>query len=187
MPKLFEIAQDMRALDELIDESGGELSPEVEAAWESMASGLYEQEAAKAEYSINWIRKLESEAAAARAEAEQYLKHATTRENRVKRIKAMWLMHLESTGRGKIETATQRVLARQANGGVTPVILAENLDPSTIPDDLVIVRRVPDLEAIRKRLEAIKATPVAPGEPGQIVAIPGVAVLGERGFHLRIR
>lgn len=171
---LFQLGDDIRALDDLIEELGGDVSdPQVEAAWLAMAEQLTTDEAAKLDGYVNYIRTLEMEAVAAKAEAEQYAMKARTRENRVKWIKERLKQHLEATGRTKAETATKRAIAIQANGGKPPLILVDNLDPATLPDHLVIIRRTPDTDAIRAALEA--------GEP-----LP-FASLGCRGTHLRIR
>lgn len=174
MPTLFDIGDDIRTLDSLLEEVGGELSdPRVEEAWAVMAAELAENEAAKLDGYVNWMRTLEMEAAAARAEAEQYEAKANSRENRIKWLKDRLKNHLEGTGRTKVETATRRVLSIQRNGGAEPVKLVDNLDPATLPDDLAIVKRSPDMDAIRKRLQA-----------GFTLVF---ATLGERGTHLRIR
>lgn len=63
----------------------------------------------------------------------------------------------------------------QANGGVLPVILSDEVkaDPRILPLECVEIRTIPDVEAIRKALEEGKE-------------ITGCS-LGERGKHLRLR
>lgn len=174
MPSLFEIGEDLRALDALIEERGGEITgPDVWEAWEAWLNELAVNEAAKLDGCVNIIRQWEMEASAARAEADQYLAKARTRDNRIAWMKSNLKLHLESTGRKKVETATKRAISIQANGGNAPIVLVPELDPSKIPDELAIVRRTPDLEAIRKHL----------AEGGVL----DFAVIGERGNHLRIK
>jgi hypothetical protein len=174
MSALFHLTDDIRALDALIEELGGELgSPEVAAAWEAMVRELQQDEGVKLDSYVNWIRSLEMEASAAKAEAEQYAMKARVRENRISWLKANLKAHLEATGRAKVLTATKRTLAIQANGGNVPVIKADSIDPAAVPDDLVIIRREIDWEAVRKLLLEGATLPFAS--------------LGERGSHLRIR
>jgi hypothetical protein len=173
MKPLFELTTDILALDALENELGGELTPEIQTAWESMARELYEDEAAKADVHIHWIRRLESEAAAARAEAEQYTRHAITRENRVKRIKELWKQHLEATARTKVTTATNRVIAIQQNGGVQKLTIAPGIKADDVPAEFRRVIVEFNNEAIREALEGPDALVWAKLEP--------------RGTSLRIR
>lgn len=172
MRTLFNIGDDLRALADLMDECE-ELSPEVDAAITAWFNELSADEAAKLDGYVGLIRTWEMEAAAAYAEAEQYEAKARVRANRAARLKDRLKWYLESTGRKKVETATKRTIAIQANGGPVPVMLADSIDPSTIPDDLAIVRRTIDTEAVRQFLLA----------GGTL----DFAALGFRGTHLRIR
>ena len=173
---LLDIGDDLRALDALIEESGGELStPEVEAAFVALFEQLVLEEGTKLDGCVNYLRRLESEVSLARAEAEQYQTHARIRENRIARFKAFLMEYLNRSGRTKVTTATGRTVAVQANGGKPPVRLVEAIDPASVPDHLVQVKRVLDMEAIRRGLE--EADPEA----------KKIAMLDARGFHLRVR
>jgi len=173
MPSLWEIADDIRALDALIEELGGDITdPQVTTAWEAMAASLATDESRKLDGYVNWIKRLEMEAAAVRAESDQYLQKARTRDNRIAWIKANLKLHLETTGRTKIETETHRVVSIRGNGGSTPVKLADTIDPAALPDEFTIVRRAPDMEAIRAALSGGRELPFA--------------TLEKRGTHLRI-
>lgn len=172
MPTLFEIGDDMRALNDALE--GGELSsPEVEAAWLAEMERLHHDEAAKLDGWVDWIRRDEMIANAAQQEAERYLDIARAAKNRNEWKKARLKDYLLLTERKSIRTATGRTVAVQGNGGSVPVRLADAIDPATIPDEFAIVRRSPDLEAIRKHLEAGGSLPFAE--------------LGVRGTSLRIR
>lgn len=173
---LLEIGDDIRALDNLIEEAGGELSrPEVEAAFVALFEQLACEEAGKLDGCVNYIRRLESEVSLARSEADQYLQHARVREARIDRFKRFLIDYLNRTGRTKATTLTGRTVAVQANGGKPPVRLVESIDPATVPDHLVQVKRLLDIEAIRRGLEE--------GDPDA----KKIAMLAERGQHLRIR
>jgi hypothetical protein len=170
---LYEIGDDLRALANLMDECDAELTPEVDAALSAWFAELSGNEAAKLDAYVNLIRIKKMEAAQAREEAEQYLMKARSRENAQGRLEQRLKGYLEYTGRKKIETATKRVIAIQANGGSTPIRIADNLDVNTVPDDLVVVRRTVNLDAVRDVLKG--------------GAVLDWATLGERGTHLRIR
>jgi hypothetical protein len=173
MATLWEIGDDIRALDDLLEELGGDVTdPQVAAAWAALAADLASDESRKLDGYVNWIRRLEMEAMAARAEADRYLQKARKRDNRIAWIKANLQAHLESTARARIETETHRVISIRGDGGAVPVKLSETLDPAALPDEFAVVRRTPDIEAIRAALADGRELPFA--------------TLGERGTHLRI-
>ena len=174
MPKLWDIAADVLALDDLIDQLEGDVSdPQVEAAWLAMLAELQHDESAKLDGMVNWIRSLEMEANAARAEAELYMLRAKSRENRAAWIKGRIKDYLILTNRKSIKTETGRTVAVQANGGKQALELVDNLDPAELPSEFVVVRRVPDMDKIRRHVEEIGALPFATLKP--------------RGSHLSIR
>jgi hypothetical protein len=170
---LYDIGDDIRALMDLMDEQGPELAPEVDAALSIWFAELESDEARKLDGCTGMIRQWEMEAAACRAEADQWSMKARHREGNISRMKDRLKGYIEASGRKKVETASGRVLAVQANGGKVPVILAEPLDPAILPDHLAITRRIPDTDAIRAALES--------GEP------LAFAHLAARGSHLRVR
>ena len=121
----------------------------------------------------NLIKTLEGEAAVAKAEQEQYAMRVRTRENRVKWLKERMKLYLELTGRIKAQTATGRTIAVQANGGMTPMRVAEFDDPAEIPAEYQKIRIEFDTAKARMMLERGEQCPFAVLEP--------------RGKHLRIR
>jgi len=171
---LFGIGTEFLALNERLDELTGEIAdPALDAEFAASFADVETAEGVKLDRYVNWIRSLEMEASTARSEAEEYIARAQARENRVKWLKQRMKAYLEYTNRQKVQTATGRTLAIQANGGSVPVKLADGIDPATVPDDLVIVKRTVDTDAVRKALQAGRELPFA--------------TLGERGSHLRIR
>ena len=172
---LFQIGDDLVALDNLLDEIEGDLSraPEIEPAVVAWFDSLANDEALKLDGYCNLLRQLDGEVAVAKAEAEQYQMKARTRENRIKFLKGRLQQHLERTKRTKVQTATGRTIAIQTNGGNPPVVLDPGLTPDLLPEQFVKVVRTIDTDAIRDELKA-------GGE------VPG-ARLGDRGTHLRIK
>ena len=170
---IFDIGNDLQAIERLIEERDGDISdPEVAETISLWLAEFDAERAEKADRYVNLIRKWETEAAAAKAEAEQYQKAAQVRANRVRSLKQMLQMHMEASNLSKIETATGRVIAIQNNGGVVPMEVTET-DPTALPDQYVRMVRVIDNSAIRADLEAGVELPWAR--------------LGVRGRSLRIR
>jgi hypothetical protein len=174
MPRpLYSIGSDLIALNDLLDSTGGEITPDAEAELTAWMDSLAQEESAKLDSYVNLIRQNEMEASACQAEAEEWAKRAQVRDNRVKWLKARLKLHLEATGRTKVQTETGRVVAIQANGGVTPLILVEGIEPRQLPPEFVHVTVAADPVKIRAALNA-----------GLELAF---AHYGERGSHLRIR
>ena len=174
---LFAITADLAALDQLLEERGGDVSdPAVLAAVESWYADLAAEEAAKLDGWCNWVRQLDMEAHAARVESAEYAKRAQAREATLRWAKARMLDHLLATGRTKAVTASGRTVAVQQNGGVLPLEcstftqdhLANEVDPRFVLTTLAI-----DTAAVRAAVDAGEQLPFAR--------------YGERGFQLRIR
>lgn len=171
---LYEIDADLLALDSLLDEIGGDVSdPTVAAAIDAWYAELAYDEAKKLDGWVNWIRQMEMESAAARAEAEQYARRAQTRDRTIAWAKGVMKSRLEGSARTEVETATGRIISVQKNGGRVPVLLVDGLRVDDLPDQFVRVVREIDSEKVRAELEA-----------GGVLTF---ARLGERGTQLRIR
>lgn len=174
MPTLYDLTADVIALDELLDERGGDISdPEIAATLEAFALEVEANRAAKLDGCVSYIRHLEMEASAARAEADQWTAKAKSRETRIASFKGWLKTLLERSGQTKCKTLAGRTVSVQANGGKLPVVYtADDIDPATIPDSLCRIRREIDRSAVAAALEA-----------GETLAF---AALGPRGTHLRI-
>lgn len=170
---LYDISDDLRALLELLDESGGELTPETEPVFDQFFAELQSSQGEKLDSYIGVMRQFEMEASAAKAEAEQWAKKAQVKTNAVTRLKDRLKLHLETTGQQKVQTASGRVIAVQANGGGEPVNVSFVIDMDEVPDQFKKVRVDLDVNAIREFLQG----------GGNLL----FASLGARGTHLRIR
>lgn len=173
MPTLYELSQDLLALEALLTETGGEITDD-DAALEVWFDELGEQRDAKIDGYCALIREFEARAEARELEAKRLMALAGSDTNNAKRLKARLKGFFEAQGIKKLETARFR-LSVQANGGALPVIVPEGWEkePASAPE--AFQRRVIQLdkEAIR---EAIRNDDETHG-----------ASLGERGNHLRIR
>lgn len=171
---VFTLTSEWLALDQIIDDHGGELNdPATEAAFVALGEALQHDTAAKFEGMLHFIRRKETDAAAAKAEAEQYLMMARVAENAAKRAKELAKWFLESTGQKSVKTTTGRTFAIQANGGQLPISWADSIDPASLPPEFQKVRIEIDKDRTRAELEA-----------GEQLSF---ARLDERGAHLRIK
>lgn len=125
------------------------------------------------ENSIAFIRQCEMEAESLQKRADELAARADARAAAAQRERERLKLHLIATGQTRIDTAAGDRVCVQRNGGKPPIVLAEVIDPETVPGSCWRVRRDIDKDAVRVLLEA--------GEP-----LP-FAKLGEPGVHLRIR
>jgi hypothetical protein len=177
MASLFEISDDLAFLEdgfEQLEDEGKTLDDCSESLREKVIAyfdrAVREQDDKLDGYA--WlIKRLEAEAEACRSTAREFDEKARVRQRRVAWLKETILWFLQQ--RQVKQIATNRFkFARTANGGKTPVVIE---DASLLPDSYLDerVERVPRTDDLREALETG-------------VTIPG-AVLGDRGFHLRIR
>jgi uncharacterized protein (UPF0335 family) len=173
MATLFEIGVELVALMDLLDETGGEITPNSQDALDEFFTEVGDQQKDKLQAYASLIRRLETEAATATAEAEQWQKKAQARTNSVKSLKDRLKLYLEMTGQKKVQTSKGYTIAIQANGGKVPLVIAEGTDPASLPDEFKRQRWEILTEAVREALESGQKLPFA--------------ALGVRGSHVRIR
>jgi hypothetical protein len=176
MATLFEIGAELEALEQLLDDVGGEVTdPQVNAVITEWFETIAADEGRKLDHYCGLIKRLEMEAMTAKAEAEEYRKRAEVRENRVKWLKLRMIQHLAATNRTKVQSASGRVVAVQSNGGQVPVRINYDLlpDTDTLPPQFVEIKKTLNAVAIREALERGESLPFAR--------------LEDRGTHLRIR
>lgn len=170
---LLTISDDLLALDNLMEELGGDLSdPQVEAAIVGWFEHLGEERDKKIDNYCALIRELELRASVRKAEAERLAMRGRTDNNKVEFLKGRLKQFFEFHKLPKIETERFTV-AVQKNGGVLPLDIA--IPPEQLPEIYrVEVKQVKPLtDVIRRELEAGRQ-------------IDG-CTLGERGTSLRIR
>ncbi len=165
---LFQIGDELRAILELVDETGGELPPTLEQ-WFAEIS---QDEAAKIDSYYGLCKSLETEATVATAEAEQFQAKAKARTNAVKGLKDRMKLYLENQGRKEAVGTSGRKACVQANGGKVAMTMTVT-DPLQLPTAYQKITIVPDTEGIRSVLEGGGELEFAKLEP--------------RGTHLRFR
>lgn len=171
MPTLFEISDDLVALETLLDETGGDVSdPAVAAAVDAWFAEIQTNMTAKVDNYCAFIRELEARASVRKEESERLLKRVRADENAAKSLKGRLQMVFEIRNLGKVETPRFRV-SLSGNGSLAPL---------TVHDEKVIPKSyfytpppVLDKDKVRADLEAGKEVPGCTLEP--------------RGKHLNIR
>ena len=156
MRPLYEITLDLMNLNNLLDEIEGDLSRlgERESAVTAWMDALAGEESHKLDGYLNLIRMLEMEASTARAEADQYLAKARTRENRATWLKESLKQHLVLLGKLKVQTRAGRTVVVQRNGGMPRLVIADGTNPVNVEDKFVRTIQEIDREAVRQALES---------------------------------
>ena len=175
MPTLFQIAEEIMALHNLLTECGGELTDE--EAEQAIDEWLAETNASlenKVDSYCWLIREFEGRADVREQAAKALKAIAATDGNQAERLKARLKKYLEMCGVLKLETPHFK-LNIQNNGGSLPLIVppAWEAEPASAPEAFHKVNIELNTTAIR---EAIRNDEEAHG-----------ARLGERGTQLRIR
>jgi hypothetical protein len=175
MADLFDIGDiaDIKALMDLLDETDGEITPESQDAMDAFFAEIEGNQGEKLQGYATLIRRMETEAAVAKAEAEQWDRKGDARANSARRLKDRLKLYLEVTGQKKVQTSRGYVIAIQANGGKVPLVIADGTDPKALPETFQRIRVEIDTDAVRETLESGGSLPFA--------------ALGERGSHIRIR
>lgn len=166
MSKLYEITGDLLTLQEMLEDSVEDqaLKDTLEAV-----QGEYE---IKLEAYCKIIKNLEADVDALKAEADRLNSKRAVLNANIERLKKAMFDSMKATNTPNVK-GTLFTVAIQRNGGKIPVIVADNVDTTKLPDELVIFTEKPNLDAIREMLESGKT-------------IEGFS-LGERGESLRIK
>lgn len=135
-------------------------------------AGLMEDRDAKVDSYAALIRKFESEATIAKAEADRVRALAQAAEGRAKRLKDRLKEFMEMSGISRFETATNKI-AIQKNGGKAPLEFVDGVTADLIPEEYQKISIEFDREGIRADLESGVAL--------------DFAYIGEPGTHLRLR
>jgi hypothetical protein len=167
---LYDISENLLALDALLWDSEGEITPEIEA-WMAEYGG---ELIAKVDRTGAYIRELESIADACRAEEERLRKRRTVQENKVRSIKQLLDQIMVRLDRSKLvgETFT---IARQKNGGVRKL----ELNPDAVdllPEFFWKVERRVDTDRVRESMD-------------EVMLVDGVEVarLAEPTYSVRVK
>jgi len=158
---LYQIADDLRALEALLVEAGGDLSsPEALAAVEAWEAELSTNLAGKVDNYCGLITEIEVRAAARQAESDRLRDLARVDDNAAKALRERLRFILEARSLGPIQTERFRVSVAK-NGGKAPLDI--RIGPDELPEWAVKRKIVveTDKDAIRARLEAGESLPFA--------------------------
>lgn len=172
MPTIYEISEDMAALDALLAETGGEITPEAEAAFNAFEAELAANLTTKVDAYCALIAEIDARAAARKAEAKRLADRAKTDERAADALRERLRFVWETRKLGKVETARFTVSLAK-NGGKQPLDIrcgVEDLPAWAVKRETVVSV---DKDAIRARLDA--------GEPLDF------ASLMERGTRINIK
>lgn len=128
---LYTITEDQRLLNAMLEESGGELTPEIEEALQITEENFI----AKAEAYGATIREYEAQAEACAAEIKRLTAYKRTCENVGKRMKESLTEAMHAFNTEKVTAGTFRFSFRK-----TTAVVIENED--IIPEDFIRMERV---------------------------------------------
>lgn len=173
MSTLLEIGQDMAALDELMDEIGGDITdPQVETYLDQWFSELHKNETEKLDSYAALINEKEELAKVRKAQATRLAEKARRDQASADYLKERLKRYFQERGYKKKET-DRYTLTLANNGGKLPLIL--DVQPEELPARFQRTKVVvsADQDAIRNALDA-----------GEVLEF---ARYGERGQSLRIK
>lgn len=165
---LLALNADMYALEDMITESGGDMTDDAIAAIQAWMGDLSKETNAKADAYLGLMREFELRAEAIRAEAKRLAGRANVCENAGASLRERLRWFMDQHQIKSIDTGRFKATIK-GNGGAVPV---EVLDESMIPETFFDFKPVLDKKKLREALEK--------------GVVPG-AKLGERGTSLQIK
>lgn len=139
---LYNITAEHRYLCAMLEESGGELTPEIEEALAINEQSL----AVKAEAYAEIIAKYNDLATVAKARKEQMAQAQATAEKIAQRLKARILDAMEEFATPKLESGIYRLSIRKTKAVVVD-------DEAILPNNCRVVKTTPDKKAIKEAIE----------------------------------
>jgi hypothetical protein len=172
MPTIYQIADDMAALDALLAETGGEITPEAEAAFNAFEAELTNNLNGKVDAYCALIAEIDARAAARKAEAKRLADRAKADERTADALRERLRFVWEQRKLGKVET-DRFTVSLAKNGGKAPLDIRCGVED--LPGWAVRVETTAsaDKDAIRARLDS-----------GEVLEF---ASLMERGTRISIR
>lgn len=146
---LIQIAQDSAALEELLQESGGELSETLEAFLSEIETGL----TTKADNYYSMMDHLGSTAERYRKRSEAYRQAAKSAENIVERMKERIHTAMQIMGKTEVEGKTIRFKIQNS-----PASLKID-EGAKLPSEMTVVTVTPDTTKIKAALKAGNTIP----------------------------
>ncbi len=187
---LWNIQDDMLALEELLDETGGDISdPRCEAAFDQFAAELASDFNRKADGYAGFIAEQTALAEVRKTESDRLLKRSKISKNLADALKTRLKIAMDTLGKTKHET-TRYKLSVCNPGGIKPIHIMDTFEknPETLPEKYrrKVESFVIDKDAIRADLEAAatkEGTLITNNAAGEEVAF---ATWKTRETYLRI-
>jgi hypothetical protein len=177
--QLYKLSKDFRALDELLDEEGGDITGQ-EEAFEELQRALAEDSNQTIDDMVAYVKNMEPFIEAAQNESKRLAKNAKKLDEMCGKIKGQIKHHLIARGEKKFQTERFTVSVVN-NGGALPMEIY--LKPDELPEHLRYT--VTTIEADKKAIyEAIvaKGTNFVLNDDNKVIA-----ALKERGTRLQIK
>jgi hypothetical protein len=151
--KLYEVPSLFQALEAILIESGGELTPEIEAAWQLIEANS----ADKIEAAACVIKNLEADEKAAKDEAARLSARSASFANAADRLRSLVQPALEAMG-GKVKTARFTIFTTTRES--TAFALKPGHEAFELPEKFIRVRE-PELNktALKDALKAGESLP----------------------------
>ena len=163
MAKLYELTADIMQLQDMLENE-----VEDEQMLLDTLEGVQWEYEFKLEQCAKVIRNLEADAEAIKNEVDRLNNKRKLLNNKIDRLKKYMFDSMKATDTTKVK-GTVLTVAIQKNGGKLPVVV--DVDTSELPDDLVKIVESPDLDAIRKELDAGNCEYAHYGERGESLRI----------------
>jgi len=157
---LLDIAADMAALDELLAESGGEITPDTEATLDAFFAETEANLSEKVDAYCRLISEMEARAEVRKAEAKRLADRARVDENAADALRERLRFVWEARKLGKVQTARYTVSLAKV-GGKQKLDLrvgVEDLPSWAVKTETVTTANT---DAIRAKLDAGEALPFA--------------------------
>ena len=178
---LAQIEADGAALDALLTDLDGEITPDTEATIDAWFRELETRRRDKVDGYGFRIKAAKIEAAKCAELADQLAAKARTIGRRVDWLMARMEAHMTVAGLDRLDGSVY-TFAFQANGGAVPLVL-ESENPADFPEECRAVTVTINKRAVRDRLEMHAIEMLT--DDGRASTIP--AHLGARGRALRLR
>lgn len=179
-PSLYDISGEWAALEAALLDSGGEVTPEVEAAF----TALGELEGAAVDRYAAVVRSLGAYADACKAEETHFRDKRKAAEGAIVRLKERVLDYMRQRDVKELRGPTARA-ARQKNGGLRPMELL--VPAEELPSAFTVTTIGPDWPAIRAAI----GDNLPPDNVGEVLTLPGdrqpAVEIRPVGEHVRFR
>ena len=130
--KLYELSAEAERLAMLLEQSEGELSPELEVEWNAFLAGGKE----KLESAACILRSLQAQADACKAESTRLKARSASMEANADRLKTLMLAAVDGAFNGKLKTDLWTIYGQNSPPSAT-FELAADADLMRLPDEFV--------------------------------------------------